>query len=373
MALSRRKLLGGVGAAAGLTALSACTRALPQRRPADAPLLSLPAPRVAQHLVIREIAGPRPFRRQGFRVEAERLGDKWLIHHYGHGGCGITLSWGTARMALEHALQQPQRDAAVIGCGAVGLATARLFQDHGFRVTIYARELPPDTVSNIAGGLFAPSYLVEPEYRTEDFGAVMAPALRYAHRRFQVMPYGRFGIRWVPLYMLSHRDIMPLGWEWAQTPELFLAHAHPPGTHPFGDRFAHEFQVMIIEPSTYLPAMMQDVRMAGGTIVVRDFDTPGALTALPEPVIVNCTGLGAQSLFGDDDLLPIKGQLSVIRPQPEIDYGVIEGGTGLYMFPRGDGLQLGGSAERGDASTHPDPVHSQRILSGHQRLFAFRA
>jgi D-amino-acid oxidase len=105
---------------------------------------------VAPERVIRHVVGLRPFRRSGFNVGIERLGDKPLIHNYGHGGGGMYLSWGTALLALHHALATPYRDAAVLGCGAVGLATARLFQDHGFTVTIYARDLPPDTTSNMA-------------------------------------------------------------------------------------------------------------------------------------------------------------------------------------------------------------------------------
>lgn len=360
----RRMFLGAAGSGT-LALLAGC---LP--RPAMTPAgLRFAQPRIAPHRVIREVAGARPFRRSGFRVQAQPLGGKLLIHNYGHGGCGVTLSWGTARLALDHALAQPQRQAAVIGCGAVGLATARLFQQHGFSVNIYARELPPDTVSNIAGGLFAPSYLVDPEHRIDAFGTELARALRFAHHRFQLLPDARYGVRWIPLYMLSHRTEMPLGWEWSVAPELFRAHAHPPGTHPFGDRYAHEFRMMVIEPTIYLPAMQDAYRMAGGTITVRGFDTPEAVASLPEPVIVNCTGLGARDLFGDRDMLPVKGQLIVMAPQPEVGYGVIEGGTGMYMFPRRDGLQLGGSAERGDETTHPDPAQSARILAGHQRLF----
>lgn len=47
---------------------------------------------------------------------------------------------------------------------------------------------------------------------------------------------------------------------------------------------------------------MRDVLLFGGRIVVRKFDTPRDLTALDEPLIVNCTGLGARALFGDLEL-----------------------------------------------------------------------
>jgi glycine/D-amino acid oxidase-like deaminating enzyme len=47
--------------------------------------------------------------------------------------------------------------AAVLGCGGVGGATARLLQRRGWRVRIYARDLPPETTSNIAGAQWLPS------------------------------------------------------------------------------------------------------------------------------------------------------------------------------------------------------------------------
>ena len=75
---------------------------------------------------------------------------------------------------------------------------------------------------------------------------------------------------------------------------------------------------MMIEPNTYLPAVMQDFRIAGGQIEVREFRNLAELQTLPQRVIVNCTGLGAKMLFGDDELTPVKGQLTILLPQPEI-------------------------------------------------------
>jgi len=53
--------------------------------------------KVARNRVIREVVGLRPYRPGGFVVEAQRFGNKLLVHNYGHGGNGVTLSWGCAR------------------------------------------------------------------------------------------------------------------------------------------------------------------------------------------------------------------------------------------------------------------------------------
>src|SRR2546423_7423703 len=52
--------------------------------------------------LIRERVGLRPGRRTGVRVETEKLRDgRTVIHNYGHGGSGFTLSWGCAETALD--------------------------------------------------------------------------------------------------------------------------------------------------------------------------------------------------------------------------------------------------------------------------------
>ena len=91
------------------------------------------------------------------------------------------------------------------------------------------------------------------------------------------------------------------------------------------------------------------------------------MVALPESAVVNCTGLGAGALFGDQTLEPIKGQLSFLLPQPEVDYITLH--RGLYMMPRGDGILLGGTHERGEWSLLPDEAAAERILAGHGRFF----
>jgi len=48
--------------------------------------------------VLAARVGLRPFRKSGVRLERDRLSDdRTVIHNYGHGGSGFTLSWGCAR------------------------------------------------------------------------------------------------------------------------------------------------------------------------------------------------------------------------------------------------------------------------------------
>jgi glycine/D-amino acid oxidase-like deaminating enzyme len=123
--------------------------------------------------------------------------------------------------------------------------------------------------------------------------------------------------------------------------------------------------MMLIEPAIYLPATLADFRIAGGRVVVQDFRDIAAVMELKEQVIVNCTGLGAKALFNDEELIPVRGQLAFLTPQPEINYMYTEEG---YMFPRRDGIVLGGTHELGVWTAEPEEPAIARIIEGHKRI-----
>ena len=313
--------------------------------------------------LIRSVAGLRPYRRSGFVVRGEALGDKRLVHNYGHGGGGITLSWGSAKLATELGLQGHSGPVAVLGSGIMGLSTARLAQDAGFPVTIYTAALPPDTTSNIAGGQFHPYAVFDDDYVTPEVKAQFTRALDYSWRRFQIMVGDDYGIRWLPTYVER------------RSPEARLLESFPPvnrllrsAEHPFPLDSVLRYDTMYVETGRYLRQMTRDVRIAGGKIEVRKFASPADIGALPESLVFNCTGLGSRELFGDQELQPARGQLAILEPQPEVNYA-FTGGPG-YMFPRPDGILLGGTFELDEWDTTPDPATIQRIIASHKRFFS---
>src|SRR6195256_5311493 len=107
------------------------------------------------------IAGVRPYRNGSYRLDAETIGAKFIVHNYGHGGAGITLSWGCAAkvrdIVKQHIATSHDTQAAVLGAGVMGLTAATLLRDLGLNVTIYAERKPADTTSAKAGGQWAVS------------------------------------------------------------------------------------------------------------------------------------------------------------------------------------------------------------------------
>jgi glycine/D-amino acid oxidase-like deaminating enzyme len=349
--------------------------------PTQESLRPLAPVKVARNRIIRTVVGLRPFRREGFVVRAERLGNKLLVHNYGHGGSGVTLSWGTSSLAVDlvrEAASLPtrrgararQKRFAVLGCGVVGLSTARLlqqrFQDGPGTVTIYAKDLPPDTTSNIAGAVWHASSPFDQGRVTESFRQQFEQACRLSHRMFQGYVEPDYGVRWMDAYELLvnegslQRDLT------CGTMPYTAVQIHRDPQRYFGYQYARQFSTLMIEPHTYLRALMRDFYLAGGKIVVRDFGSREEISRLPEPIVFNCTGLGAGALFEDDRLIPVRGQLEVLLPQPEVDYCYLADAG--HMFPRRDGIILGGTWDRNDWSLAPNPEHTTNILAGHTSI-----
>jgi glycine/D-amino acid oxidase-like deaminating enzyme len=312
--------------------------------------------------VIRTVAGLRPYRDGGFVVRREQIGDKSLVHNYGHGGSGITLCWGTSRLAIDLGLPGHSGPVGVLGSGAVGLATARLVQEAGFPATIYAKALPPNTTSNIAGGQIATAYLYKDEAVTPQWRQQLLAAMDYSWRRWQIMVGDEYGVRWLTSYeetVLSGSN--PMDAYYPATKVLTRAE------HPFPLDDVVRYETMYVETGHFLRQAMRDFQIAGGKFDIRSFATPQDIAALPETLVFNCTGLGSRELFGDQDLHPLKGQLAILLPQPEVRYA-LSGGPG-YMFPRPDGIILGGTAERDNFDPNPDPRTIAKIIARQKRFF----
>ncbi len=374
----RRALLAGLlgSAVGGCSARGAVRRQRP-------PSFRLPPALVSPNRIIRTTVGLRPHRPSGFLLRADRLDGATVIHNYGHGGAGISLSWGSGRMAAELALEHRDRRAAVIGCGAVGLAAARQLQRRGFEVAIHAESVPPNTTSNMAWAGFTPgAWTVDDRRRTPAWDRQFRDAARESWREFQWLAGRGVGVDWIDRYALSDRRPRsasgggrraPLVPEELSPGRLVLG----PGEHPFPSRYAIRSSAIRIEPALYLDALVRDFRQAGGRIHIRAFQDAREVVALDESLVVNCSGLGAKDLFGDPELTPLRGQLSVLVPQAEVRYSLSSpavkpppGVTGLGMMPRNDGIALGGTMEPGEWSLEPNETARDHIVAGHRAIFS---
>ncbi len=354
MPFGRRRLLAGAGAALVVAALDGCrvNAPAPATGTLPVPVLGLAPLRASTDRITQVTVCTRPFRAQGPRLDVEQIGQKNLVHNYGHGGSGWSLSWGSSAIAVRKAMAFGEREVAVIGCGAMGLTSGLLLQRAGAHVTIYAKDLPPNVRSSLASGIWSPdSRICFEEHATPAFRQRWASMARQSFQTYQ----GLLGLPGNPVefidnYFVSDKagavrrgsaaeDSRPKFAE-LQTDLLgdLIPHSEQfaPGTHPFRDRYLQRGSLMMFNIAPYARLLMSDFLANGGKIEIAEFHAPAELAKLREKVLINATGYGARALFGDESVTPVRGQLARMIPQPEINYGLLY--KGVSFLPRRDGL-----------------------------------
>jgi D-amino-acid oxidase len=316
----------------------------------------------------------RPFRAAGPRLDVERLGDKVVVHNYGHGGSGWSLSWGSADVVVRKALDgaNGKRELAVIGCGALGMTAAITAQRAGFKVTIYAKERPPYVRSVRATGSWTPdSRIALTSAAPPTFAALWESMARTSFAMYQSY-LGTAGnpVEWNDWFYL--RDEAPGQGVARMRPGVAHDFAHyydrisdltpkaqdiPAGAHPFPTKYVRRDSSLTFNIAGYARQLMNDFMIAGGVIETREFHSPQDLASLSQPVIINCPGYGARELWSDESIVPVRGQIAWLIPQEGVHYGLSY--KGVNVLARRDGIvvqpTLGGEDEGwNDTNEQPD-------------------
>jgi glycine/D-amino acid oxidase-like deaminating enzyme len=385
--LERRQFLVRSGAALLGGALAGCSFGALERRSAAAPSLTLEPLRASTDRITAITVCTRPFRAHGPRLDVEEVLGKTVVHNYGHGGSGWSLSWGSSEIATERALASGERQVAVIGCGAIGLTSALLLQRAGARVTIYAKELPPNVRSSLATGLWTPDSRVGFEqYATPEFRQLWERMARRSFATYQTL-LGLPGapVEFIDVYFVSDSANAGRGLppddprpRFAELQRELIGDLSPrseefaPGSHSLGARYLRRTALMMFNLTAYTRMLMSDFLMSGGRIEIGEFHTPAELTRVREKAVINATGYGARALFDDASVIPVRGQLARMIPEPQVDYGLIY--KGVAFVPRRDGLvfQIIGENDYygfNDESAVPDRAEAELAVNTIAGLF----
>ena len=305
----------------------------------------------------------RPFRAQGPRIEAERIGDTLVVHNYGHGGSGWSLSWGSATLALQKALVNSPSQIAVIGCGAIGLTSAIMAQRTGAQVTIYARDLLPQTRSARATGSWTPDSRISlKDAAGPAFGELWEQMARISFKTYrQYLGLPGTPVEFTDRYALADEPFDQLREESEKLDTLGFGNYSdrirdltprpqelPPGATPFPVKYVRRSENMQFNIADYAHTLMTDFFTAGGKFVRKEFHAPNELTQLKEKVVINCPGYAATEWWNDKSITPVRGQIAWLIPQPEVNYGFNY--KNISILSRRDGIvvqDLNGGDMRG--------------------------
>jgi D-amino-acid oxidase len=238
----------------------------------------------------------------------------------------------------------------VVGAGVVGLSCAVRLLEAGHQVSVVARDLPLETTSAVAGGLWYP-------HRAYPFERVTAWAATTYAELARLAEDESYGVDLREGTELLRADGPPPWWAEA-VPHLSAAVEMPPGYAA-----ARTFVAPVADMPVYLRRLHTRVEELGGTV------TRMALSALPDQadVVVNAAGLGARLLGADGSVLPVRGQVVLLEQVGVTRWWLDEAGSS-YVVPRRHDIVVGGTDEEGVWDRTPDEAVAKELLGRAREL-----
>jgi D-amino-acid oxidase len=228
-------------------------------------------------------------------------------------------------------------DAVVVGAGVAGLTTAISLTEAGLSTRIVTAAPPRETTSVAAGAIWGPVRCGPPD-RTYEWARTGLAVLS------ELTDEPAAAIRQVSGIEVAAGPATPP--EWLNlVPDLRLL---ADDELPDGFSSGWHYTAPVVTMPLYLDYLRSRYESRGGTIEVAPVTS---LASVDARVVVNCTGIGARDLVPDPAVYPVRGQVVVVE-NPGIDEFYIDhtlhGDDYVYMFPHGDTVLLGGTAQQDD-------------------------
>jgi D-amino-acid oxidase len=307
---------------------------------------TLTPPKLEKETIATEVRCVRPMREGTFNISSEDLGEKFVVHCYGHGGCGWTTFMGSVERAIElFQMRYPSPETTppirVIGTGCMGLCSAIELTRKGYSVT----GITTDELYNIpswnAAGYFA---LVSVKISPEEEETVNRINLSTFHS-YQKMEKGEHpylssnAVRWLPVYCSqdTHAGVEELEEQGLIPPREIVDLDFGNGVirHDFV-----KFMTYFFDVTTLMRELHAEVARLGIPIEMGKVET---FDDVSENLVFNCTGLGGGDLAKDFKMIPVRGHLFMLNEgagQAHMDYmiysKVLQEGKEeyVYLFPR---------------------------------------
>lgn len=249
----------------------------------------------------------------------------------------------------------------VVGAGVSGLTSAICLAEAGWPVRVWAAAMPHATTSVVAGAVWAPPRPAERAAQTLAWTERSLGVFR------ELADDPDTGVRMAPALAVGELTAT----EAMSSAAALIPELRPADPVDVPDGFGTGFRatVPMIDMPQYLDYLTRRLAAAGCEIEVRRVRSL-AEAADAAPIVVNCAGLGAGALAGDDTVRPLFGQ-HVILTNPGLRQLFIELNDGpewTCFFPHPQRVVCGGISipDRWDTAVEPDVT--ERILQRCRRI-----
>ena len=242
----------------------------------------------------------------------------------------------------------------IVGAGISGMSTAFLLAGQGHHITICATVFSPHITSNRAAAFWFPYHI-----RNDKRGIEWCNTSYSYYKDFAREP--ATGISMRQLKKVLRKGVVEEEPVWIE----FM----PEGSYSIlkgaaveeGIDTIYNVTVPLIETQLFLPWLQQQLVEKGVEFKTAFIDDLDALTK-DYDLVINCSALGAGKLCNDTTITPVRGQVVLLEPIPDMPI-YLDNEKLLYVVPRKDAIIVGGTYEVGVATEVTEPSTLERLLN----------
>ena len=265
-------------------------------------------------------------------------------------------------------MNSEKHNLVIIGAGVVGLSCAYKAKEilgENVEITIIAEKFLSETTTFGSGGLWEPYQIAgTPDESINKWGKIAFDHFLELYHG----PYcGTAGVQLMNFYQLFRSDEKNISPSWKdivfnfqQLSDAEILKMKLPPVYTS----AYSFSTLVIEQKYYLTWLTNNLKSSGVKFIQKKILDLHELKGYDS--IINCSGLGAYELMGDNSMYPIRGQVLRIKA-PWIKNVWMFGSN--YLIPNIDSIVVGGTQQKGDWNTIPSLEDTESILNNVCSLF----
>lgn len=252
----------------------------------------------------------------------------------------------------------------IIGAGVVGLSAAAKIKElvgNHVDITIIAEKFGKDTTTGGCGGLWEPYNLGNTP--SSDIDIWGQATYDYFIKLCCGKDAGRSGCQMITSYTFFEYP-MENPPTWSHIPSNFtmltiddIRKLNIPDRYVAG----YSYLTVVADQSYYLPylrSQLDNLDIKFEERIVSSLEDESGYD-----VLINCTGMGASTLLGDNEMHPIRGQILKVKA-PWMKHVWNFEPSNHYIIPLLDYVVLGGTSQKGDDNEHVEISDTEHILDG---------
>jgi D-amino-acid oxidase len=276
---------------------------------------------------------------------------------------------------LSKLKRQRTKNIAVVGNGVIALTTAHVLLARGYHVKLYVNDIAQSVPKDLSNGLIDSSLCVKMgESQEAQMRFELAKLRSYSifKKLAQSQEQALKGIATIPCYVFGvAHDVLQRNLA-GMCDDIKPVHVKCENGI---ERDGFLYNALIVDPVMYINTLVNHLTDMNVIMRQRTVDSRENVMAIPEKVVFNCMDLNARTVFNDQDMVPMSGQIVRVNQNEPLPYAICdqsrinENGMFMTYVPCHQGALIGGVIHGVESKAAPDHQLTEMIIKNIREWF----